>query len=94
MYIDLFEHRRGEKTLVIYCCIGTIRDKRKQAAAMPRNDASFAIFTFALQIRSCNKHAVAFVTLPVTREVMRLTSAESSRIAGCTHTCLYTAEAL
>lgn len=34
---------------------------RKQAAAMPRNDASFAIFTFALQIRSCGKHAVAFV---------------------------------
>lgn len=55
--------KEGKKTLVIYCCASVLsrRDKRKQAAAMPRNDASFAIFTFALQIRSCNKHAVAFV---------------------------------
>jgi len=37
------------------------REKRKQAAAMPRNDASFAIFTFALQIPRHGKHAMAFV---------------------------------
>jgi len=41
--------------------ISVSREKRKQAVAIPRNDASFAIFMFALQIPKHGKHAVAFV---------------------------------
>jgi len=46
---------------------------------MPRNDASFAIFTFALQIRRRGKHAVAFVSY--TCDARCDTINESSRIA-------------
>jgi len=53
---------------------------------MPRNDASFAIFTFALQIRRRGKHAVAFVSLPVTHDVTRLTS---RRVLQSTCVCVH-----
>jgi len=56
---------------------------------MPRNDASFAIFTFALQIRRRGKHAVAFVSY--TCDTRCDTINESLRIVGYMRTCSHTA---